>query len=78
MIGRAASASEEDSPVHLGNFIRKISPLLVLGMGVCMLKERRRRWRARCRKMEERQEEMLKTLHEIRDAVTKDCGTKSA
>lgn len=55
----------------LGRFIRRISPFLVLGMAACAIKERRRRWRAKCRRHEERQEEILKTLHEIRDAVKK-------
>lgn len=55
----------------LGRFFRRISPLLVIGMAACAIKEKRRRWRAKCRRHEERQEEILKTLHEIRDAVKK-------
>lgn len=62
--------------LHLGCLFRKIAPFLVVGMGICMLKERRRRWRARVRRMEERQEEMLKTLHEIRDSLKKPEGSK--
>lgn len=60
--------------MHLGRLFRRLSPLIVVGMGICMLKERRRRWRARCRRMEERQEEMLQTLREIRDSVKKPDG----
>jgi len=55
----------------LGHFIRKISPFVALGLGLCLVKQRRRRWRARCRRHEERQEEMLQTMREIRDAVKK-------
>jgi hypothetical protein len=52
-----------------GRLFRRICPLLVLGMGVCYLRDRRRRWRARMRRMEQRQEEMAQLLREIRDAV---------
>lgn len=62
----------------LGRFFRRISPLLVIGMGICMFKERRRRWRARCRRHEERQEEMLQTLREIRDSIKKPEPAKPA
>ena len=55
----------------LGRFLHRISPFLVVGMGICMIKERRRRWRAKCRRHEDRQEEMLATLREIRDSVKK-------
>ena len=67
-----------EATLHLGRLIRKISPWIVLGMGICALKQRRRRWRAHCRRHEERQEEMLATLREIRDAVKKPECNKPA
>lgn len=62
--------------MSLGRFIHRISPFVVIAMGICAFKERRRRWRSQCRRHEDRQEEMLATLREIRDAVKKGDGAK--
>jgi hypothetical protein len=53
-------------PMHV---FRGVLPVLLVGLGFCFMRDRQRRCRARMRRMDRRQEEMLQTLKEIRDAV---------
>lgn len=56
---------------------RPLWPLLALGAGVlCLVKCARRRMRERVKRMEDRQEEILRTLHEIRDQLKKNEGPR--
>jgi hypothetical protein len=48
-------------------FLRRASPYIAVGLGLLLLRNRRRRWRARMNRMEKRQEEILQTLKDIRD-----------
>jgi hypothetical protein len=49
---------------------RRIWPWVVAGLGVlCCMKEKRRQMRERCKRAEDRQEEILKTLQEIREGL---------
>jgi hypothetical protein len=52
-------------------FLQRISPFVAVGLGICLLRQRRRRWRARVQRMEKRQEEILQTLKDIRDNKSK-------
>ena len=49
--------------------LRRAYPWLLVGAGLLLLREKRRHWRARCRRMEHRQEEMTQILREIRDSL---------
>ena len=47
----------------------RVWPLVLVGLGICILRKKRREWRCRMRRMERRQEEMNQTLKEIRDSL---------